>query len=424
MPDEALLDAVDETVDQSAESTDQSTDTSSADVSQDIEITETQTDSAPVVADANGQLRLSEATKAELDKIKAENPRLAREMRAALFDRQTLVSKGLTVKQALETIDAYEAEGGSEAVHQAKEELGQWKQLDEDFQAAKPEFVNDIAAGNPEAFVKLGPVVMSKLAEMAPEVFSHEVSKVFAQDMAASEIPMQLKLLRRAIEDPANPGKVKPGMEDVTEFYNAVQGYVNKITGLAQNAPKQEAKASTTQTPEVESREQQLTIREFGAERAAVKDAITKTEFEKNAAGRKLSAEKVSTIQELYESSLNRLVQAIPGHKAKVDRFVAAKDKTGYRKHVEAAIRSKAPEAMAQAFRRAGVGAKPGPQPVKKPATTAVTKPVTATAGFTRTGTKPDRNQINWQATNSVRRTAADSNKYVMRNGDKLLWQR
>ena len=95
MPDEALLDATEvEDVDLGTESTDATTDSTATDRStQSTDQNQTREDSAPVISDANGQLKLSDTARAELDKIKAENPLLAREMRAALFDRQTLLAK-------------------------------------------------------------------------------------------------------------------------------------------------------------------------------------------------------------------------------------------------------------------------------------------------------------------------------------------
>jgi hypothetical protein len=426
MPGEALLDApVEETVDSSVDTGDAGaqTDDSSAQTGdstqQDDGAHGAQDDTAPVISDANGQLKLSETAKAKLDEIKAENPRLAREMRAALFDRQMLAQKGLTVKQALETIESYEAEGGSEAVQQVKAELGQWKDLDADFQAGKPEFVNDIASGNPEAFTKLAPVVMSKFSELAPEHFAYEVAKVFASDMAASDVVLTMRLMQREIGllPEASRGEVQ-------KLWTQLAAYVDRVNGLAKTPPKAETKPADVPRGTSEP-DNSLTVEQFAWERAKVKEAVTRTEFEKNAAGRKLSEERVSAIQELYENALDRLVKAIPGHTAKVDRFLAAKDKAGYRKHMEAAIRSKAPEAMAAAFRKAGIGAKPGPvaKPVAKPAPGAA-KPAQANAGFTRTATKPDKNQIDWPRTKAARRTDADANRYVMRNGEKLIYQR
>ena len=431
MPDEALLETPEtEDVDLGAESTEGAEESSAEGTETQTESqTQTRDDSAPVISDANGQLKLSETARAELDKIKADNPRLAREMRAALFDRQTLLAKVPGgVKEALATIEAYEAEGGSEAVQQIKTELGQWKDLDADFKAGKAEFVNDIAAGNPEAFAKIGPIVMSKLAEVAPEVFTHEVSKVIAADMAASEIPLNLKLLRREIEDPANPGKTKPEMEGIAEIYNAIQGYADRITGLAKTVPKASATTQTAANPtgnsDLDQREQALTIQEFGAERARVYNSVTEGEFKKQLGNRKASETQVSAIRELFDSRLDKMLRSDKGHTSKVDRFLSAKDKAGYAKHMAATYRAKAPLAMEQAFKAVMPG-KPGPvaaKPASKPATEAAK--TNAATGFTRVGQKPDHNQVDWTRTAHIPGKKSGDGKFIMRDGSKVLYSR
>ena len=428
MPEDALLDAPEvDAADDGAQVDDSSTQvddsTSTDDGAQNADQTHTQDDSAPVISDANGQLKLSEKARAELERIKAENPRLAREMRAALFDRQTLLAKVPGgVKEALATIEAYEAEGGSEALQQVKQELGQWKDLDADFQAAKPEFVNDIAAGNPEAFTKLAPIVMTKFAELAPDAFSFHVSKVFAQDMAANDVALNMRLLQREIL--ALP---EANRKPVQDLWNALAGYLDRVNGMAKTPPKTESRVSTPTGTDstLDQREQQLTIREFGAEKTRILNSVTESELAKNAGSRKFSEEKISTIRELYDLALDKLVRAIPGHTAKVDRFLAAKDKAGYRKHMEAAIRAKAPIAMAQAFRKAGVDAKVATvaaKPAAKPAVGTV-KPSPAT-GFTRVATKPNHNDVNWTATAHIPGKKGGDGKFIMRDGSRVLYQR
>jgi hypothetical protein len=433
MPDEALLDAPEvDAIDDGAQVDDSSTQiddsTSTDDGAQNADQTQTQDDTAPVISDANGQLKLSEKARAELDRIKAENPRLAREMRAALFDRQTLLARVPGgVKEALATIEAYEAEGGSEAVQAVKAENKLWQDLDADFQAGEPKFVEDIAKGNPEAFAKIAPTVMGKFAEIAPDAFSHEVSKVIAQDMIQAEIPFALKLFRREIEDPQNPGKTKSGMESIAEIYNSLQAYADRITKLAKTAPKTESKPADVPrgTSDIDQREQALTIQEFGAERARALDIVTEAEFKKNIGGRKASETQISAIRELYETRLDKMLRSDKAHTSKVDRFLAAKDKSGYAKHMAAAYRAKGPLAMEQAFKAVMPG-KPGPvavKPAAKPVAGAA-KAATVTTGFTRTATKPDKNQVDWPRTNASRRTKEDENKYVMRDGSKVLYSR
>ena len=428
MADEALLETPEvEDVDLGAESTEGTEDSSAEGTETQTESqTQTRDDTAPVISDANGQLKLSETARAELDKIKAENPRLAREMRAALFDRQALLAKVPGgVKEALATIEAYEAEGGSEAVQQVKQELGQWKDLDADFQAGRPEFVNDIAAGNPEAFTKIGPVVMAKLAEIAPEVFSHEVSKVFAQDMAANDVVLTMRLFQREIaalpEESRGP---------VQQLWQQLAAYVDRVNGLAKAAPKTAATTPTaanpTGNPDLDQREQALTIQEFGVERARVYNSVTEGEFKKQLGGRKASETQISAIRELFDSRLDKMLRSDKAHTSKVDRFLAAKDKAGYAKHMSAAYRAKAPLAMEQAFKAVMPG-KPGPvaaKPAAKPAAGAAKAPTTAASGFVRSATKPSHNEVNWPATNAIAGKKAGDGKFIMRDGSRVLYSR
>lgn len=423
MPDEVLLDApeIDVDVDAAPDGGDATPEPSTESTPEPGKGSE-HTDSAPVISDANGQLKLSEMARTQLDKIKAENPKLAREMRAALFDRQTLLSKVPGgVKEALATIEAYEADGGSEAVQAVKAENKLWQDLDSDFQKADPKFVADIAEGNPEAFAKLAPSVMTKFAELNPDAFSYHVSKVFAQDMAANDVMMTMRLFQREIASipEANRGPVE-------QLWNQLAAYVDRVNGMAKTPPKEGERQAPKpgETNSLDQREQALTISEFGQEKDRALDSVTRSEFTKNLGTRKLTGEKISTVRELYELGLRKLIATIPGHTAKVDRFLAAKDKAGYRKHMEAAYKAKAPLAMAQAFRKAGIGGKPGPvakQPAKAAATTAKAAPAT---GFTRSATKPEHNSVDWQRTGAARRTPADSNKYIMRDGSRVLYQR
>ena len=426
MADEALLETPEvEEVDLGAETVDSGEDSTVTDDSTRVDAgAEPHEDTAPVISDANGQLKLSDKARAELDRIKADNPKLAREMRAALFDRQTLLAKVPGgVKEAIATIEAYEAEGGSEAVQQVKAELGQWKDLDADFQAGKPEFVNDIAAGNPDAFIKAAPTVMTKFAELAPDRFSHEVSKVFAQDMAANDVMLTMRLMQREIGllPEASRG-------EVLKLWTQLAGYVDRVNGLAKNAPNTESKVADVSrgTSDIDQREQALTIQEFGAERARVYDQVTESEFKKQLGTRKATETQISAIRELFDSRLDKILRSDKNHTSKVDRFLAAKDKAGYRRHMEAAYRAKSPLAMEQAFKAVMPG-KPGPAKLATPAAKSAggaAKSATVTTGFTRVGTKPDHNQVDWTRTARIPGKKGGDGKFVMRDGSRVLYQR
>lgn len=424
MPEEMLLDtpevdAIDTDVSSDVSEVESGDNVDSSTETTDVQNTE---DSAPVISDANGQLKLSETARAQLDKIKAENPKLAREMRAALFDRQALLAKVPGgVKEALATIEAYEADGGSEAVQRVKEDLGMWQDLDADFRAGKQEFVNDISAGNPEAFVKLAPMVMQKFSEIASDLYSYEVAKVFSQDMAANEVALNMRLLQREISLLPEQSR-----GEIQKLWNTLAGYVDRVNGMARTPPKSEAKptiANPNPTYDIDQREQALTIQEFASEKARVLDSVTSAEFKKNIGNRKATETQISAIQELYEARLDKMLRSDQNHMSKVDRFLAAKDKAGYAKHMAAAYRAKSPLAMEQAFKAVMPG-KPGPIPAKPAAKPATAGKPALTTGFTRSATKPNHNDIDWQSTARIPGKKGGDGKFVMRDGSKVLYQR
>lgn len=422
MPEDAVLDAPElEVEDTETEGTEGS---QGSPEGESRESTQQESHDEPLILETDGKFKLSERALARLNAIKAENPKEAREFRAAVFDSAALRKEFPGgVKEAVELKLWRDEIGGEEAVDGIRGELDAWKGLDSDFQAGDPKFVTDIAAGNPDAFTKIAPSVMNKFAELDPDGFSHQVSRIFAQDMAANNIALTMERMKDFLL--GDDGNIKPGMEGIARQWQALASYVDRVNGLAAKPPvaKEGAKA-TTQTSEVERREQELTIREFTTERNSIKNSITEAEFRKNAGSRKLPADKISTIQELYESALNRAVQATPGHKEKVDRYVAAKDRNGYRKYMDGVIRSKAGAAMSAAFRRAGVGDKPGPKKVEAKPVAKLGAATTATAGFNRVGSKPNHNEVDWQATARITGKKGGDGKYIMRDGSKVLFQR
>lgn len=418
----AVLDAPElEAEETETEGGESSQETSEGESTESTEQTEAQDE--PSIIEADGKLKLSGKALETLNKLKAENPKQAREFRAALFDAATLrkefpdgIREAVQLKQELEDI------GGMEAVGTMRGELEAWKGLDADWTGKKPQFSAEMAESNPDAFAFHAPHIMSKFAEVAPDAFTYHVAKVFAADMASNDVVMTGRMLENAIFDEQD--KIRPGMEQIARLWSPLAKYIGRIGQLAKTPPQQKDKPNDGKpSPDVDQREQALTVREFSTERNAVKNSITESEFKKNLGNRKLASDKVSTIQELYESALNRAVQATPKHKETVDRYVAAKDRAGYRKYMDGVMRKAAPGAMSAAFRRAGVGDKPGPKKVDaKPAGKLGT--ATVTTSFNRVGAKPSSNDVDWQATARIAGKKGGDGKYILRDGSKVLFQR
>ena len=307
----------------------------------------------PVIPDASGQSQtLRRRPARNLTASSSANPKLARELRAALFDRADVTAEGSRRRKGSPGNHRIlrgrgRFRGGS---GQVKGELDAWKGLDADFQGQNPKFVEDIAAGNPEAFVFHAPGILAKLEQVAPEVFSYHVSKVFAGDMQANDVVLNLRLMQREIS--MLPENERGPIEAI---WKQLAGYVDRVNNMSKTAPKAADKPVVNGAAKPEglesTREQALTVREFGSERTRILESVTGSEFKRQMGNRKASSEQISAIQELYQTRLDRMLRSDKSHTDKVDRFLSAKDKAGYRKHMEAAYRMKAPAAMAAAFK-------------------------------------------------------------------------
>jgi hypothetical protein len=333
-----------------------------------------------VVKDAGGQLKMTPALKSRLDEMKAkggEDARLAKMIRASVFEAETLRERG-GAKALLEQVAKLEEMGGEEGIASTKEELGQWRQLDEDFKAGKPEVAKDIAAGNPEAFCKIAPQLFGEYAQMDPDGFNGYVCSIVASDLKAEDVPLAMRMMAKGIFNQGGPKfnelgqlvslNAQEGKEDIAAEWMKVAGWFDRLTGLSKLQSKGPKKpeagkdgAGEGKPDEIAQREQAQTVREWSFERERVLDKETESAFTRLSGGRTVSEKQVAAIRELFDSRLRRMLNADGKHKSTVDRFLAAKDKQGYQKHMQAKYKDMVPKAMAAAF-DAILPGKPGPK--------------------------------------------------------------
>lgn len=440
MADEAVMDAVDVDVDIGADDgtvdtgddTQQTTDTGDKSESH-------SEDDRAVVEDESGRFKLSPTAKAKLDEIKAENPRLAKELRAAAFDASALRKEFPEgIREAVALKQEFEALGGKEGVETLRSEISAWQGLDKDFQAGDPKFVEDIAAGNPDAFLKAAPTVLNKYAELDPDGFSGHVGRIVTSDMASYDIPLQMRLMARDLFEGGSPQlngagqitNVKQGMQALAEGWAKIAGYVDRMSTLASKQGKktepgkQDDSQLTEREQRVQQAEQRAMVSEWTGERGKIENSLLEREWKKLTAGRKLTSTQTGTIKELYEVTRDRMVNQDKVGKDKVSRFAAAKDKEGYRRFISGAYGNIVPKALKAAFDKIAP-VKPGPKTTATPAKPAAKTPANVdNTGFVRSATKPTFNEVNWQATNSIRGKKAGDGKFIMRDGSKVLYSR
>lgn len=361
--------------------------------------------------------RLSASAKATLEEIKAKDPRLAAQIKSALFSADALkraLPGGL--KEVGELRQSIEELGGPEGIARIREEQAEWNALDQQFVSGDPRFVENIAASSPEAFLKLAPAVFQKFAELNSEGYSAYVSQVFVSDMQQEGIPLALERLQDFIGD--NPRAM--------EVWKKLAGYVNRVAGLAAKPVNPPAKAQQQDDGRERSlaeREQALTRNDWRGAADAERLKSFSSEYARLTQGRKVTETQKAAIQELYVSRLGAALRKVQNFNSNIDRYFANKDREGYLRYISSIYKQEIPKALRSAVESVLPG-KPGPAATRVAANTAQSGKATAAAaasGYAWTAAPPDKHTID------VNRTTMDmirEGRAVLIGGKKVQWKR
>src|SRR5581483_4960355 len=286
----------------------------------------------------------SEAEKALLAEIKTKDPKFAAKIRNALF-RDAAFAKavpgGLREVQQLQR--QLEDLGGFEKIEEMRSEVEEWNALDQQFVAGDPRFVESIASGSPESFLKLAPTVFGKFQEMNPKGYASYVSQAFLADMSANEVPFSIKVLKHFV--PADNAEAREALSQIDQ-------YVERLKGFAKEPIHAEI-----EKPAPDSREIALSQREESLVRTEWKSAadrdrlsIFNTELKTLTQGRKVSDQDLAAIKELYATRLAAGIKAAnKDFNANVDRYFSARDQRGYMRYMNSIYKKEIPKALRSA---------------------------------------------------------------------------
>ena len=362
--------------------------------------------------------KLSAEAKETLDKIKLENPALAKALQRALF-KEAEYSRELPgglkdVKALRETIETL---GGEHGIAEIQAEVNGWHQFDEQYMAGDPkavEFMTSEPEGQ-EAFLKLIPSALQKYEELHPEGYSQYMAQVFSHTISNAGLPLALERLSDFIGD--NP-KAQEQWTKIAQFIKSISAMGSKQV----EAPKFGTAQPDTRGQDIEAREAQLTRNEWRSETASAQRQVFESEWARLSAGRKLSDPQTAAIRELFESRLNR---AVGQHKETLERYFKAKDKAGFLRYASQLNKTELPKALREAF-DAVVPAKPGPKanngtPPKPGGTPAKGAPIAQ--GFVQVAKQPATSEINYTDRRNTPQLF-QSGKAFLKSGKAVQWSR
>ena len=368
--------------------------------------------------------KLSAAAKATLDEIRAKNPKLAAELKSALFEREALKSVIPGGVNAVKELNTKLTElGGFEGIEQLKSDVGYWEQLDQRFTAGDPAFIDEISSASPEAFVKLIPSALAKYQEVSPDGFSKYVAGIFENDMHQAGIFNALDRLSDFL--PADQPRVK-------ELWASITGYLTRIGQLAsqqvkpvaaKEAPKQDDQF-TAERQKFEKERDEFQRTQFVEATNPERLRVFNTAWVTATKNLKLSTEQAAAAKELYASRIGKLMSAVPDLQKTAEGYYKAGDKAGYVKYMTSLFEKNIPKAIETALASFGAHKKPGPKPGQqaptKPGTTTTTAQ-TQNNGFLPTSTRPSAQSIDWTLTTQSMYLKGN---VVLKGGKKVSFKR
>lgn len=362
--------------------------------------------------------KLTPAAKAVLENLQKTNPAEARQIKDALFLKDRLAQELPGGFKELKTLrQAVESFGGEQGLQEVKAELEGWAEFDNKWMAGDAtvlDFLMKEDAGK-EAFGKLAPAAFDRYAEINPDGWGNYIARQIASDMAAAELPMNLKLL----------AKFAP--PEVQEYVKPVIDYFNRIAQISQKQPAAPAAKADTSKLDADRQKLDTDRKEFTRTQWRTEvDRSHGTIFQKSWASivgdRKVTDVQRENINVLYQHELERLLPK--DFNEKMQRYLDAGQKDGYMRHHASVFGSLVDRALRAAVNRT-LPAKPGPA-AAQPGQQQTAKPAAKPAPAARPGVeimnqKPNMAEVNRSLTTPDMWLKGEA---ILKNGKHVKWNR
>lgn len=377
----------------------------------------------PELEEAEGLIvdgkRLSAKALQFLQETKAKDPKLAQQLRGALFDSDQLRrSFPGGIKEAAALKQSFEALGGEAGLQEMRGNLDFFQGIDADFTAGNPRFVEALADADPAAFAKIAPAVIAKWESLHPEALSSFVSGKMLTEMGGKGFELALMRLADFI-DIEKPQAV-----------NSYNSLVNFVNGLHENATKKpevtgkQAPAGGEKDGEYKTREENVIRSEWRVEQNQFRRAEFSSEYDRLAKDRKVNSDNASAIKELCAGRIEKALSGNTEFNSKLQRYFEARDKDGFLKSFNTQYKTILKAEMQRSFDHV-MGAKRGPAAGAAPANgkvAPVTSPGSVDKGYAWVPKQPSTSEFDM--TNPLNnRESFSQGKAILRDGRKVQWR-
>lgn len=376
--------------------------------------------------------KLNPAIKPYLDKLKADAPALEKQVRNALI-RQDILSRdfpgGVTeVKNKIaELQQTVEDLGGEEGIQKTKGELAFFHDLDTQFTAGDPRFIESLIAdpAGQESFLKLAPAMISKYESMHPEGFNSMLHSRFMGEMAKSDLKLEIirmqDFIARLPEGPERAG-LEQHWGSIAQFYNNVAAGAAKKPETPKIANAAPVKQDDGREQQLSQREQAIKTQEFetswnGSLRSAFSPAFDKLKTERG-----MTDVQASAARELFSVRFQKTLAANPDVQKQIERFYKAGDREGYQRTVKAFFAKEVPKVLSAVVDHLvpAKGQRQAPKPTLVPGRPGA--PAAPAAAAPRPiQSAPGIEKVDFNKTTMTMYQAGEA---ILKTGQKVTWKR
>jgi hypothetical protein len=372
MPDEMVMDAPVETGIESTEPEISTTETPEIQADQQS-YSETDTDAE--AAKTAKQIKIFERAnkfspevRAHLDELKnSKDPTkiaLATAIRQMAFDHAKFADKlpeGLKEVESLRQLK--EELGGEQGIQDLKHNSQEFARIDDLYTKGDPKFIDELTKEDVgrEAFQRLTPSILSKIAEVSPEMYVANVARETVGWLNENNVPLMMMRLGDLL-DKSNEGQVAA--------FNHIQKFLNLLQETAKKQPP--TPAATTPNgknngedmeAKFRQREEALRTQEWNSAVVSERTTAYESELRKLTQGRTLSEQQRDAVNTLFSTNLTKALQGDQNYAKQIAAHKANGDKDGFLRVARNAFAKYMPDALERAVKVVNHGAKPGPKP-------------------------------------------------------------
>lgn len=378
--------------------------------------------------------KINPAARPIMEQLRRDHPVFENRLRGVIHENRQLRAEfpgGLaevreTMARLQSIIDNF---GGEDELSEARGELEFFHNLDQQFTAGDPRFIQAMidAPGGRDAFLKLAPSMMAEYERLWPEGFAHWLNGKMLEGLRNSDFRVNLERIADFLALLPNTAEA-PTRDNAAQYWVAIRDFYNRLADSVKTKPA--IPAPTTPAPAPDGRADDLTQRELALKKREFGDAGSgevNAEFERQwrSLAKNTTAIK-SHVRPAFDQRMRAALQADKSVDKAIQGYFAKGDVEGYRLYMRTQYQKHAARILKAELghyrQGAPAAAAPG-TPAAQPVAGAPV-PQRTEAGWTvlnRRLTSQEYGNIDLEKTN---RDMMSRGEAIMKNGSKVKFKR